>query len=70
MKSKLSHTYKVSGRGLFRCGTCKEITPKDDFDQADMKWRSEPSVWKEHMIGRGVEFHKDGSISVKAGHAS
>ena len=50
----LRHTYKVSGQALFRCGTCKNIIPKDEFDPEDFKWKSEPEVWEKNMKSKQI----------------
>ena len=51
----LNNTYKVAGKPYFRCGVCKNIMPVDQFDMEDMKWRTNPELWKKNMIAKGVE---------------
>lgn len=43
---KNGQTYKMSGRGLFKCHDCGDIYHHASFEPIEFKWRTDPDEWK------------------------
>ena len=45
----LRHTYKVAGRPIFKCGTCKKIFEKEMFKPEEISWKHDLKTWETFM---------------------
>ncbi len=57
-KGRIAQTYKVSGRGFYRCGVCQSAIPSDMFDTEDFLWLDDSKTWKENMKSKGIDIEK------------
>lgn len=44
-RGSAEQTYRVMGKGVFKCLSCKETFPTGAFSEIELKWRENPSEW-------------------------
>lgn len=55
-KKLRSNTYKVAGKQLYRCATCKRVFNQQMFEQEAFTWKDKP---KEYAVWRASKVKKE-----------
>lgn len=48
----ISQTYKLAGRGQFKCQTCGRLTSALGLDSRELLWKEQPETWRTMMVER------------------
>ncbi len=52
---KIGQTYKIAGRGLYRCHDCKYMYHTAEFEPIEFAWKDDERSWKSWAITQGVK---------------
>ena len=49
----MAQTYRVAGKGAFKCHECNKAFSIDQFKPIDFTWKTAPEDYNRHLTGRG-----------------
>lgn len=54
-KGFIGQTFKIAGRGLYKCHDCGKLYHQAEFQPIEFVWKSDPETWNEWVTSQGIK---------------